>query len=66
MSVTQKQTERVSQEMDTRTFDLAEDLTEHITQTNNDVLAVRQKMTELGEQISSKVTEGFKWCHTRL
>jgi hypothetical protein len=32
--------------MNTRTHDLAADLTEHITQTNNDVVAVRQKRTD--------------------
>jgi len=35
--------------MKTRTGDLAADLTEHIAQTNNDVVAVRQEMVELGE-----------------
>jgi len=58
MSVAQSQIERASQEMNTRTRDLA--AAEHITQTNNDVVAVRQEMVELGEQISSKVTDGFK------
>jgi hypothetical protein len=50
--------ERVSQEMNTRTRDLAADLTEHITQTNNDIVAVRKEMAELGDQISSKATDG--------
>jgi len=44
--------------MNTRTHDLAADLTEHITQTNNDVVAVRQEMAELREQISS---QGDRW-----
>jgi hypothetical protein len=48
----------VPQEMNTRTRDLAADLTGHITQTNNDVVVVRQEMAKLAEQISSKVTEG--------
>jgi hypothetical protein len=48
MGVAQRQTERVSQEMNTRTRDLAADLTEHIAQTNNDVVAVRQEMVGLG------------------
>jgi hypothetical protein len=60
MGVAQRQIERVSQEMNTRTRDLAADLTEHITQTNNDVVAVRQEMAELGEQISSRVIDGVK------
>jgi len=60
MSMAQRQIERVSQEMNIRTRDLAADLTEHITQANTDVVAVRQEMAELGEQISSKVTEGGK------
>ena len=38
MSVAQRQIERVSQEMNTRTRDLAVDLTEHISETNNDVV----------------------------
>jgi hypothetical protein len=46
--------------MHARTHDLAADLTEHITQTNNYVVAFRQEMAELGEQISSKVTDGLK------
>jgi len=37
MSVAQRQIERVSQEMNTKTRDLAVDLTEHIKQTNTDV-----------------------------
>ena len=57
MSVAQRQVERISQEMNTRTRDLAEDLTEHIVQTNNEVRGVRQKMADLGEQISSMVTD---------
>jgi len=60
MSVAQRQIERVSQEMNTRTRNLAADLTEHIVQTNNDVVAVRQEMAELGKQISNKVTDGVK------
>jgi hypothetical protein len=60
MSVAQRQIERVSQEINTRTRDLAGDLTDHITQTNNDVVAVRQEMVELGKRISSKVTDGVK------
>jgi phage host-nuclease inhibitor protein Gam len=58
MSVAQRQIERVSQEMNTRTRDLAADLTENIAQTNNDVAAIRQEMVELGEQINNKVTDG--------
>jgi hypothetical protein len=50
----------VSQGMNTRTRDFAADLTEYITQTNIDVVAVRREIAELGEQISSKVTEGVK------
>jgi len=65
MGVAQRQIERISQEMNTRTRDLAVDLTEHITQTNNDVVAVRQEMVELGEQISSKVTDGVKSVRKR-
>ena len=60
MSVAQRQIERVSREMNTRTRDLAADLTEHITQTNNDVVAARQEMAELGEHFSSKVTDGVE------
>jgi len=60
MRVAQRQTERDSQEMNTRIRDLAADLTEHITRTNNDVAAVRQEVAELGEQSSSKVTDGIK------
>jgi len=60
MHVAQRQTERVSQEMNTRIRDLAADLTAHITQTNNDVVAVRQEVAELGEQSSSRVTDGVK------
>jgi len=45
--------------MNTITRDLVADLTEHMTQTNNDVVAVRQEMAELGGQISSKVTDGL-------
>jgi len=59
-SVAQRQMQRVSQEMNTRTRHLAADLTEHITQTNNDVVAVRQEVAELRKQISSKVTDGVK------
>jgi hypothetical protein len=62
--VAQRQIERVSQEMNTRTRDLAADLTERIVQTNNDVVAVRQEMVELGEQIPSKVTDGVKTVST--
>jgi ABC-type phosphate transport system auxiliary subunit len=47
MDVAQRQIERVSQELNTRTRDLAADLTEHIAQTNNDLVAVRQEMAEL-------------------
>jgi len=36
-------TERVSQEMNTRTRDLTSDLKEHITQTNNDIVAEGRK-----------------------
>jgi len=60
MSVAQRQIERFSQEMNTRARNLAADLTEHIAQTNNDVVVVRQEMSELGEQIGSKVTDGVK------
>jgi len=60
MGVAQRQAERVSQEMNTKTRDLAANLTEHIAQTNNDVVAVRQEMVELGEQVSSKMTDGVK------
>ena len=66
MSVAQTQVERVSQEMNTRTRDLAADLTDHIAQTNNDVVAVRQEMAELGEQISTKVTDGVKTVSDNL
>jgi len=59
-SVAQRQMERVSQEMNTITRDLAADLTEHIKQTNNYVVAVRQEVAKLGEQISSKLTDGIK------
>jgi hypothetical protein len=45
--------------MNTRTSDIAEDLMERIAQTNRDVVAVRQEMAELGEQISVKVTDGI-------
>jgi hypothetical protein len=45
--------------MSTRPHDLAADLMEHITQTSNGV-AFRQEMAELGEHISSKVTDGVK------
>ena len=45
--------------MNTRTSDIAEDLTERIAQTNRDLVAVRQEMAELGEQISIKVTDGI-------
>jgi hypothetical protein len=58
MSVVQRQIERVSQEMNIGTCDFEADLTEHITQTNNDVVAVRQEMAKLGEQICSKVADG--------
>jgi hypothetical protein len=60
MNVAQRQIERVSQEMNTRIRDLAAELTDHVAQTNNDVVTVRQEMVELGEQISSKVTDGVK------
>ena len=46
--------------MNTRIRYLAADLTEHIAQTNNDVVAVRQEMVELEEQLSSKMTDGVK------
>jgi hypothetical protein len=46
--------------MNTRIRDLAADLTEHITKTINDVVAVRQEMAELGEQICSKVIDGVR------
>jgi predicted nucleic acid-binding Zn-ribbon protein len=59
MSVAQRQIERVSQKMNTRTHELAADLTKHFAQTNNDVVAVRQEMAEL-EQISSKVADWIK------
>jgi len=52
MSVAQRQIERVSQEMNRRTRDLAADLIEHIVQTNNAVVVVRQEMAELGEQLA--------------
>ena len=52
--------QRVSLGMNTRPRDLAADLTGHITQTNIDVVAVRQEMAELGEQMSSKVIDGVK------
>ena len=58
MSVAQSQIERGSQEMNTRTGDLA--AAEHTTQTNKDVVAVRQEMAELVEQITSKVTDGVR------
>ena len=51
-NVAQRQTERISQELNTRTRNLEEDLTEPIGRTNNEVGAFRQKMAELGEQIS--------------
>jgi hypothetical protein len=60
MGVAQKQIERVSQEINTRTRDLAADLSKHIAQTSNDVVAVRQEITELGEQVSGKVADGVK------
>jgi hypothetical protein len=47
MGVAQKQIERVSQEMNTRTRDLAADLSKHIAHTSNDVGAVRQEIAEL-------------------
>jgi methyl-accepting chemotaxis protein len=46
--------------MNTRIRNLAADLTERTAQINNDVVAIRQEMAELGEQISSKVTDGVK------
>jgi hypothetical protein len=46
--------------LNTRIRGLAADLMEHITQTNNDVVAVRQEMAELGEQISGMMTDGVK------
>jgi predicted nucleic acid-binding Zn-ribbon protein len=52
--------------MNKRTRDLEADLTEHITQTNNDVVAVRQEMGELGEQIGSKETDGIKTVSDNL
>jgi len=52
MSVAQRQIERVSQEMNRRTRDLAADLIEHIVQTNTAVVVVRQEMAELGEQLA--------------
>ena len=56
----QRQTEKVSKQMNTSTRDLSADLMEHIAQTNNDVAAVRKEMAELGEHIGSKVTDGVE------
>jgi hypothetical protein len=39
ISVAQRETERVSQEVNTGTRDLAADLTEHISKTNGDVVS---------------------------
>jgi ferritin-like metal-binding protein YciE len=44
MSMTQKQIDRVSQEMNKRTRSLGADLAGHITQTENEAVAVRQDM----------------------
>ena len=52
--------EGVSQKMNTRTRELAAELTDHVAQTYNDVVTVRQEMVELGEEICSKVTDGVK------
>ena len=46
--------------MNTTTRNVAEDLTENIAQTNNNVGAARQEMAELREQISNNVTDEVK------
>jgi hypothetical protein len=43
IGVVQKQIERVGQELNTSTRDLAADVSKHVAQTSNDVGAVRQE-----------------------
>ena len=60
MGVAQRQIERVSQEMNTRNHDPAAELMDHVAQTNNDVVTVRQEMVELGEQMRALMNSESK------
>jgi hypothetical protein len=57
MGVTQEQIKKVSQEIATRTRELATNLTEHVTRTEIDSGAIRQGIVELGVKVNSRVTE---------
>jgi hypothetical protein len=57
MGVTQEQIKKVSQEIATRTRELATNLTEHVTRTEIDSGAIRQGIVELSDKVNSRVTE---------
>jgi hypothetical protein len=60
MGVAQKQIERISQELNKRTRDLATEMVENKRQKDEDVVAVRQEIAELGVRVGNEVTEGVK------
>jgi F0F1-type ATP synthase membrane subunit b/b' len=55
--VTQEQIKKLSQELATRTRELAKNLTEHVTRTEIDSGDIRQGIVELGNKVNSRVTE---------
>jgi hypothetical protein len=57
MGVTQEQLKRVSQEITTKTRELASNLTEHVTQTEIDSGAIRQEIVELGDRVNRRVID---------
>jgi hypothetical protein len=60
IGVTQEQIKRVSQEITTKTRELATNLTEHVTQTEIDSGAIRQEIVELGDKVNRRVTDGVR------
>jgi hypothetical protein len=57
IGVTQEQIKNVSQEITTRTRELTTNLTEHVTQTEIDSVAIRQEIVKLGDRVNSRVTD---------
>jgi hypothetical protein len=60
MGVTQEQLERVSQEITTKTRELASNLTEYVTQTEIDSGAIRKEIVESADRVNRRVTAEVK------
>jgi hypothetical protein len=66
IGITQRRIERVSQEMNTRTQELAINLTEQVSQAEIDSGIIRQEIVELGDRVNSRVTDEVRTVTNNL